>query len=74
MIKIELVSKLTCPQCGFKSSETMPIDRCLYYYECQGCGHLLKPIAGDCCVFCSFGNVPCPPVQQARQHRIDGGT
>jgi hypothetical protein len=24
----------------------------------------LSPKAGDCCVFCSYGSVPCPPVQQ----------
>ncbi|WP_349666169.1 GDCCVxC domain-containing (seleno)protein, partial [Sinorhizobium sp. 6-117] len=25
---------------------------------------LLRPRPGDCCVFCSFGSVKCPPVQQ----------
>ena len=71
MAEIELVSELSCPQCGHKSSETMPTDSCQYYYECQGCGLLLKPLSGDCCVFCSYGSVPCPPVQQAR---LDGAT
>ena len=28
-----------------------------------GCGALLRPKPGDCCVFCSFGTVPCPLVQ-----------
>jgi hypothetical protein len=23
----------------------------------------LKPEPGDCCVFCSYGSVPCPPIQ-----------
>jgi hypothetical protein len=23
----------------------------------------LEPNAGHCCVFCSFGSVPCPPIQ-----------
>ena len=27
------------------------------------CGTLLRPKAGDCCVFCSYGSVKCPPVQ-----------
>jgi hypothetical protein len=27
---------------------------------------LLKPKSGDCCVFCSYGDVPCPPIQEAR--------
>ncbi len=24
----------------------------------------LKPKAGDCCVYCSYGTVPCPPIQE----------
>jgi PAS domain S-box-containing protein len=31
--------------------------------ECAGCGALLRPKPGDCCVFCSYGSVPCPPIQ-----------
>ena len=31
--------------------------------DCKPCGALLKPKPGDCCVFCSYGTVPCPPVQ-----------
>ncbi|MCK5359095.1 MAG: hypothetical protein KAJ95_00630 [Gammaproteobacteria bacterium] len=72
MSEIELKSELTCPQCGHKSIETMPTDNCLYYYDCQGCGTLLKPTQGDCCVFCSYGTVPCPPIQEARIAGNDG--
>lgn len=43
----------------------MPVDACLFFYECRACGALLRPQAGDCCVFCSYGTVPCPPVQMA---------
>jgi hypothetical protein len=67
-------SELTCPQCGYKSVETMPVNHCQYFYECRGCGTLLKPLPGDCCVFCSYGTVPCPPVQQARIEGKDGGS
>jgi hypothetical protein len=41
----------------------MPTDACQFFYLCKGCGERLKPLAGDCCVFCSYGSVPCPPVQ-----------
>lgn len=58
-----LASELTCPRCGHKSLETMPTDACIFFHECAGCGELLRPNRGDCCVFCSFGTVPCPPVQ-----------
>ena len=57
-------SILTCPRCGFSKAETMPVDACQFYYECSSCGALLRPSAGDCCVFCSYGSVPCPPVQE----------
>jgi hypothetical protein len=41
----------------------MPTDACQWFYDCKGCGAVLGPKAGDCCVFCSYGTVPCPPVQ-----------
>ena len=41
----------------------MPTDACLFFHECAGCHALLRPKAGDCCVFCSYGSVPCPPIQ-----------
>ena len=60
---VELNSFLTCPECGFIKKELMPVDACVYFYECENCGTLLKPAKGDCCVFCSYGTVKCPPVQ-----------
>jgi len=42
----------------------MPTDACQFFYDCKGCGERLKPLLGDCCVFCSFGTIPCPPVQE----------
>jgi hypothetical protein len=62
---IILESTITCPSCGRKETETMPTDACQYFYECKECGALLKPKRGDCCVYCSFGTVPCPPIQEA---------
>jgi hypothetical protein len=43
----------------------MPPDACQYFYDCKGCGVVLKPKPGDCCVFCSYGDVACPPVREA---------
>ncbi|MFL3662119.1 MAG: GDCCVxC domain-containing (seleno)protein, partial [Polaribacter sp.] len=35
-----------------------------FFYACTHCKTVLKPKAGDCCVFCSYGTVPCPPIQE----------
>lgn len=45
----------------------MPTDACQYFYECEACKSILRPKAGDCCVFCSYGSTPCPPVQQKQR-------
>jgi hypothetical protein len=60
---VTLESTITCPECGFARVEAMPTDACLWFYACTNCGALLRPKRGDCCVFCSYGSVPCPPVQ-----------
>jgi hypothetical protein len=61
-----LHSVITCPQCGHRETETMPADACQFFYDCKGCGAVLRPKQGDCCVFCSYGDIPCPTVQQNR--------
>jgi hypothetical protein len=81
---IELFSTLTCPHCGVATEEQMPEDACIVVYTCTGCGADLRPLAGHCCVFCSFATVPCPPVQgqpggapgsrQAAEQGPDGGS
>lgn len=58
---------ITCPHCGIVKCEGMPTDACQYFYECTGCGMILRPRTGDCCVFCSYGSIPCPPIQSAGQ-------
>lgn len=60
---MELFSTITCPDCGHRSREEMPTNACVYFHECGSCNTLLKPKQGDCCVFCSCGDVPCPPIQ-----------
>jgi hypothetical protein len=61
---VELTSVLTCPHCGFRREERMPTDACQYFYECTRCHEVFKPKPGHCCVFCSYGTVKCPPMQQ----------
>lgn len=54
-------SVVRCPECGHQAREEMPVDSCVIQYKCKACHVILKPRVGDCCVFCSYGSVPCPP-------------
>lgn len=60
---ITATSTITCPLCGGRSTETMPSDACWFFYQCPHCQAMLQPRPGDCCVFCSYGDVSCPPKQ-----------
>jgi hypothetical protein len=61
---VVLESTLTCPVCRHFKHETMPTDACQWFYECERCETVLKPKPGDCCVYCSYGSVPCPSIQE----------
>jgi hypothetical protein len=54
---------LTCPACKAETHQVMPTDACTWFFACPACGEVLRPLPGDCCVFCSYATVPCPPVQ-----------
>ena len=60
---VVLDATITCPRCDHVAQERMPTDACMYFYECTNCRELLRPKPGDCCVFCSYGSVKCPPIQ-----------
>jgi hypothetical protein len=61
---MELLSVITCPECGFAVEETMPVDYCQFLYQCTHCQTMLRPEPGDCWVFCSYGSVSCPSKQE----------
>jgi hypothetical protein len=61
---IVLKSTITCPECGYKKEEEMPTNACQFFYDCENCKTLIRPKQGDCCVFCSYGTVKCPPIQE----------
>jgi hypothetical protein len=63
-IEVILKSIVTCPECGHRKQEIMPTNACQYFYECVKCKAILKPKEGDCCVYCSYGSMDCPPIQQ----------
>lgn len=61
---IKLNSVIKCPICKFQKELIMPSGSFLLLYECEECNARLKPKAHDCCVFCSYGSVPCPTAQK----------
>jgi rubredoxin len=65
---VTLESVITCPQCGHKKQEIMPTESCQFLYQCENCQAVLRPLAGDCCVFCSYGSARCPSMQVENQN------
>ncbi|MFQ3645966.1 MAG: GDCCVxC domain-containing (seleno)protein [Anaerolineae bacterium] len=63
---IKLDAILTCPSCYAEHHEIMPTDYCQFFYECGACHARLRPALGDCCVYCSYADTPCPPKQLER--------
>jgi hypothetical protein len=64
-------STVVCPQCGAAKIESMPLDFCQVMYDCEACGAILRPKTGDCCIYCiycTYGDVPCPPKQGEAMH------
>ncbi|WP_305080679.1 GDCCVxC domain-containing (seleno)protein [Microbulbifer sediminum] len=66
MKKVILHCSITCPECGHSKKEEMPTNFCQFFYECEQCHKLLEPKPGDCCVYCSYGTVKCPPIQEGQ--------
>jgi hypothetical protein len=46
VVKVKTGCQLTCPECGSVSMETMPIDACIYFFECLHCHAVLLPKKG----------------------------
>ncbi|MHB8905646.1 MAG: GDCCVxC domain-containing (seleno)protein [Melioribacteraceae bacterium] len=66
-MNVILESKIKCPYCGFEKIEIMPENACQHFYLCSSCSKIIKPLEGDCCVFCSYGTVKCPPIQKEKK-------
>lgn len=63
MTTIVTEATITCPTCDVLAVESMPTNACQFFYTCASCGTLVKPLTGDCCVFCSYSDQVCPPKQ-----------
>lgn len=62
-MSVTTTGNITCPHCRTRHEEEMPTNACMFFYECPACKKLLRPEGEDCCVFCSYGDTPCPPKQ-----------
>ena len=60
---VELISRINCPNCKHSKNEIMPTGNCVILYDCEKCKTILKPLPGDCCVYCSYGTRKCPSIQ-----------
>jgi hypothetical protein len=61
--EVRVEATITCPLCGFQKAESVPTDACHFFYQCEGCDQILRPLEGHCCVFCSYADKSCPPCQ-----------
>ena len=58
-----VTSTITRPACDTQTTETMELNACRYLYVCPACGATLRPHPRECCVYCSYGDIRCPPQQ-----------
>lgn len=63
-MNIKLNSIITCPHCEHQKEEEMPLNSCLLTYECEQCKTIIKPKNINECIFCSYGSIVCPPMQE----------
>jgi len=62
--RIVTCTHLTCPECSYVVELDIPRDYWLAFHTCTSCGTRLRPLPGDCCVFCSYGDHHCIGKQQ----------
>lgn len=62
-----LLATLTCPNllCRHQQRVLMPTTFCQLSYTCEACSMTHTRKRGDCCVFCSYADKPCPSMQEA---------
>ncbi len=56
---------ITCPECSERTTAEMSTNACRFFFTCPACSARLRPLPGDCCVFCSYADEVCPPKQAA---------
>ncbi|HUE85384.1 MAG TPA: GDCCVxC domain-containing (seleno)protein [Vicinamibacterales bacterium] len=52
---MSLVGTITCPACRAQTPAPIPLNACLFFFDCPACGAHLRSRPGDCCVFAPTG-------------------
>jgi hypothetical protein len=77
MSDVVLESTLSCPECSHAKEETMPTDSCQWFYECEACKTVLRPLPATAA--CSVPTAPAsahrsrltrPPAARAGQSGV----
>lgn len=55
-----LQSTVRCPACRVETTAIMPTDACVFFWSCPACEVVVRPKAGDCCVFLLLRIDPLP--------------
>lgn len=55
-----VINTITCPHCSAALPTVMEEDACVIFMYCPKCHEKIEMRQGDCCVFRSYGESPCP--------------
>ena len=56
---------IVCPHCQHPSEETMRVRVVERTIRCSECSETIEAPADKHCVWCAYGDIPCPVVQNA---------
>ncbi|MBC8500706.1 MAG: hypothetical protein ISS25_00455 [Nanoarchaeota archaeon] len=59
MSEQQLIGNVTCPKCKHVQPMKIPTNSCRAFYKCEGCEEVISA-EKSCCVFCDYGDRPCP--------------
>jgi hypothetical protein len=67
--QVNKYSVLQCTGCGFTQEFEMPQYASRKHFYCPDCRKAHQSRKEECCIYCSYGSVPCPQ-QQVRLSQL----
>ena len=61
--QVKKYSVLKCAGCGFTQEFEMPLYASRKHFYCSNCNAVHESKSDECCIYCSYGTVPCPKEQ-----------